>query len=51
MKKQFIIKDKDKMCPDCSFEIESKWESCYNLEWCPKCGCNIEECKKLGELK
>jgi Zn finger protein HypA/HybF involved in hydrogenase expression len=55
MKKQFgqflnVDKVVIKKCPDCQQEIEPKWESCYNNEWCPYCGCNIDECVKVGEL-
>lgn len=52
MKKKFLINNEDnKVCPDCGKIIKEKWTSCYILEWCPYCGCNIEECKKNGELK
>lgn len=52
MKMKFIVNNKEnKVCPDCGETIEKKWTSCFTLEWCPYCGCNIEECKKTGDLK
>jgi len=40
-----------KVCPKCNCDILPKWESAYNKEWCPFCGCNIDICKALGEVE
>ena len=38
-----------KKCPECLQEITPEWESCFNDEWCPKCGLNIDIVKAEKE--
>jgi len=50
-KRHFIVlSETKKVCPECGQKIDSKWESSFNLEWCPTCGCNVEACEQKGEL-
>lgn len=41
----------DKVCSACEEVIEKKYTSCFGLEWCPYCGCNIKYLEAVGILK
>lgn len=43
MKKFEVISEDKKRCPDCGEAIAAKWKSAFCDEWCPYCGCNIDE--------